>query len=128
MVFIHRAEDLVATTRWPTEDDLPMKLVVNADVVADASTTSTMEDSRNMVDRYSFPDKGRETGEYEKIEDDDNDIDPVGIAALVVGLCALIVGVANMIYMSRSTTSDSGGNNDGGDSVDQKTLGSKNIA
>merc|ERR1740124_531230 len=60
--------------------------------------------------------------------DDDNDIDPVGIAALVVGLCALIVGVANMIYMSRSTTSDSGGNNEGGDSVDQKTLGSKNIA
>jgi len=59
---------------------------------------------------------------------DDNDIDPVGIAALVVGLCALIVGVANMIYMSRSTTSDSGGNNDGGDSVDQKTLGSKNMA
>ena len=33
---------------------------------------------------------------------DDSDIDPVGIAALVVGLCALIVGIANMVYMSRS--------------------------
>jgi len=58
-------------------------------------------------------------------EDDDNDIDPVGIAALVIGLCALIVGVANMVYMARSN-SHSG--NDGGDSVDQKTLGSKNVA
>merc|ERR1712238_289621 len=59
------------------------------------------------------------------VAEDDNDIDPVGIAALVVGLCALIVGVANMIYMARSN-SHSG--NDGGDSVYQKTLGSKNVA
>merc|ERR1740139_1553616 len=59
------------------------------------------------------------------VADDDSDIDPVGIAALVIGACALIVGVANMIYMSRS--SSSGGGNDGADSVDQKTLGSKQV-
>jgi len=59
------------------------------------------------------------------VKDDDSDIDPVGIAALVIGACALIVGVANMIYMSRS--SSSGGGNDGADSVDQKTLGSKQV-
>merc|ERR1740139_929953 len=49
------------------------------------------------------------------VKDDDSDIDPVGIAALVIGACALIVGVANMIYMSRS--SSSGGGNDGADSA-----------
>merc|ERR1719491_1849466 len=38
------------------------------------------------------------------VAEDDNDIDPVGIAALVVGLCALIVGVANMIYTARSNS------------------------
>merc|ERR1712161_60557 len=59
------------------------------------------------------------------VTDDDSDIDPVGIAALVIGACALIVGVANMIYMSRSSIS--GGGNDGADSVDQKTLGSKQV-
>ena len=60
---------------------------------------------------------------------DDNDIDPIGIAALVVGLCALVVGVANMIYMSRSKAVMGGNSGDSvGDSVDQKTLGSKNIA
>merc|ERR1712194_300132 len=57
---------------------------------------------------------------------DDSDIDPVGIAALVVGLCALIVGIANMVYMSRSKGS-AGGNN-GDDSVAINTLGSKNVA
>merc|ERR1712008_115466 len=57
---------------------------------------------------------------------DDSDIDPVGIAALVVGLCALIVGIANMVYMSRSKGS-AGGNN-GDDSVAVNTLGSKNVA
>merc|ERR1711957_3448 len=59
------------------------------------------------------------------VTDDDSDIDPVGIAALVIGACALIVGVAN-IYMSRSSSSG-GGNDDGADSVDQKTLGSKQV-
>merc|ERR1711935_702181 len=60
---------------------------------------------------------------------DDNDIDPIGIAALVVGLCALVVGVANMIYLSRSKAAEGGNSGDSvGDSVDQKTLGSKNIA
>jgi len=61
------------------------------------------------------------------LNEDDSDIDPVGIAALVIGLCALIVGVANMVYMSRNTNSVNSGNNDGNNSVDQRTLGSKNI-
>merc|ERR1711862_668479 len=39
---------------------------------------------------------------------DDSDIDPVCIASLVIGLCALIVGIANMVYMSRSKSSDDG--------------------
>merc|ERR1712194_672500 len=56
---------------------------------------------------------------------DDSDIDPVGIAALVIGVCALVVGVANMVYMSRSKSSSEGGTDE---SVDQKTLGSKNLA
>lgn len=59
------------------------------------------------------------------MQEDDSDIDPVGIAALVVGVCALVVGVANMVYMSRPKESSEG---NGGDSVDQKTLGSKNLA
>ena len=57
----------------------------------------------------------------------DNDIDPVVIAALVVGLCALIIGVATMIYLSRSKDSDSG-NNDGTDPVDQRKLGTDKVA
>jgi len=56
---------------------------------------------------------------------DDSDIDPVGIAALVIGVCALVVGVANMVYMGRSKSSSEGGTDE---SVDQKTLGSKNLA
>jgi len=56
-------------------------------------------------------------------ENDDSDIDPVGIAALVIGASALVVGIANMIYMSRSNSS-----NNSDESVDQKTLGSKNMA
>jgi len=62
-----------------------------------------------------------------ELNENDSDIDPVGIAALVIGLCALIVGVANMVYMSRNTNSVNSGNNDGNNSVDQRTLGSKNI-
>jgi len=69
----------------------------------------------NMIDQLTYK--------------DDNDIDPIGIAALVVGLMALVVGVANMIYMSRSKAAEGGNSGDSvGDSVDQKTLGSKNIA
>jgi len=56
---------------------------------------------------------------------DDSDIDPVGIAALVVGVCALIVGIANMVYMSRSK-SNVDSSNDGQNSVD-KSLGSKSV-
>jgi hypothetical protein len=86
-------------------------------VVTNAASDSASDDTKVEASSLSS------TLDYE----DDSDIDPVGIAALVVGLCALIVGIANMVYMSRSKSSDDGGN-DGADSVDVKTLGSKNFA
>merc|ERR1711935_677632 len=86
----------------------------------DAQTTTLTTDNTDVQQQVLGVSSGPE---YE----DDSDIDPVGIAALVVGLCALIVGIANMVYMSRSKSSDEGGN-DGADSVDVKTLGSKNVA
>merc|ERR1712008_288278 len=86
----------------------------------DAQTTTLTTDNTDVQQQVLGVSSGPE---YE----DDSDIDPVGIAAIVVGLCALIVGIANMVYMSRSKSSDEGGN-DGADSVDVKTLGSKNVA
>merc|ERR1740124_2063530 len=86
------------------------------DTVASKSSSSSESDDADDVKSSMMS---------ESTYKDDNDIDPIGIAALVVGLCALVVGVANMIYMSRSKAAE-GGNS--GDSVDHRTLGSKNIA
>jgi len=84
-----------------------------------------------VVTKFSTSKSASDDGEMSQFEsavakEDDSDIDPVGIAALVLGLCALIVGVANMVYMSRAKTSEPAGND--GESVDVKTLGSKNVA
>lgn len=105
--------------------------------VSSDSSESSSEDKVVYTSKESSSDSEDKSGEVSSSSKsqsqspykDDNDIDPIGIAALVVGLCALVVGVANMIYMSRSKAAEGGNSGDSvGDSVDQKTLGSKNIA
>merc|ERR1712238_223933 len=98
-----------------------------ADLIAQQimGSVSDMQAKIDNMEKTTRSTGGSSTASSTVVTDDDSDIDPVGIAALVIGACALIVGVANMIYMSRS--SSSGGGNDGADSVDQKTLGSKQV-
>jgi len=98
-----------------------------ADIPVAPTETKTTVDSSSSDMKAMEEDPDILTSQLTNTEqyEDDSDIDPVGIAALVVGLCALIVGIANMVYMSRSKSSD-GGND--GESVDVKTLGSKNVA
>merc|ERR1711957_963274 len=109
-----RTADLISQQIIAAIADIPEPTVTQTET---ASSSSDSSDKAAVVAQLAAVDE----------DEDDNDIDAVGIAALVVGLCALIVGIANMIYMSRSKSSDEGGN-DGADSVDVKTLGSKNVA
>merc|ERR1711957_512195 len=111
-----RTADLISQQIIAAIADIPEPTVTQIET---ASSSSDSSDKAAVVAQLAAVDEDE--------DDDDNDIDAVGIAALVVGLCALIVGIANMIYMSRSKSSDEGGN-DGADSVDVKTLGSKNVA
>jgi len=111
-----RTADLISQQIIAAIADIPEPTVTQTET---ASSSSDSSDKAAVVAQLAAVDEDE--------DEDDNDIDAVGIAALVVGLCALIVGIANMIYMSRSKSSDEGGN-DGADSVDVKTLGSKNVA
>merc|ERR1711935_909088 len=106
----------IADIPEPTQPQTQTQSTTNDNT--DAQTTTLTTDNTDVQQQALEVSSGPE---YE----DDSDIDLVGIAALVVGLCALIVGIANMVYMSRSKSSD-GGND--GESVDVKTLGSKNVA
>merc|ERR1712238_280574 len=115
----------LATTKMISVENYAAKRT--ADLIAQQimGSVSDMQAKIDNMEKTTQSTGGSSTASSTVVTDDDSDIDPVGIAALVIGACALIVGVANMIYMSRS--SSSGGGNDGADSVDQKTLGSKQV-
>jgi len=126
-----RTADLIAQQMMVAVTDMDQKIqdmtpVVPPPVVVKPDDNTVDKTGEMTGDNFSPNSVGQTIVVAQK---DDSDIDPVGIAALVIGVCALVVGVANMVYMGRSRPTEGGNGGDSvGDSVDQKTLGSKIVA
>merc|ERR1711935_876664 len=122
-----RTADLIAQQMMVAVTDMDQKIQDMTPVVPPPVVVKPDDNTVDMTrDNFSPNSVGQNIVVAQK---DDSDIDPVGIAALVIGVCALVVGVANMVYMGRSRPTEGGNGGDSvGDSVDQKTLGSKIVA
>merc|ERR1740139_2107243 len=106
-----RTADLIAQQMMVAVTDMDQKIQDMTPVVPPPVFVKPDDNTGEMTgDNFSPNSVGQTIVVAQK---DDSDIDPVGIAALVIGVCALVVGVANMVYMGRSRPTE-GGN--GGDS------------